>query len=235
MNLFYVPDIDKKTVALPKDEAKHCIHVLRYQQGHSLSLTDGKGYFYNAIIENIFKNEVLVRIRSKQEQNAERTYKLHVAVAPTKSIDRFEWFLEKATEIGIDEITPLITHHSERKKLRTERLEKVIIAAMKQSLKSYKPILHDPLTLSEFLGGNFADSQLFIAYCGEVEKKILKSVYKKGGNAVVLIGPEGDFAESEVREAIKEGFTPVSLGDVRLRTETAGVVVCHSLFLFNQL
>ncbi len=234
MWLFYVPEISGDKVSLPEEESAHCIHVLRLKPGHAITLTDGRGYFYEAIIESQKKKLVMVRIQNKRKEHTDRKYRLHIAIAPTKNISRFEWFLEKSTEIGIDEITPLITQHSERKGIRSGRLDKIILSAMKQSLKATKPLLNPAITFNEFIGHKYPDYQLFIAYCGMKDKDLLKNLYQMGSNALILIGPEGDFAPEEVDRAIKEGFTAVSFGNSRLRTETAGITACHSLYILNQ-
>jgi 16S rRNA (uracil1498-N3)-methyltransferase len=162
-----------------------------------------------------------------------RNFHLHIAIAPTKNIDRFEWFLEKATEIGIDEITPLLTSHSERKTINAERLEKILVSAMKQSLKAYLPQLHELTTFKELIINNKTENK-FIAYCDEIQKIHLKDLATKGNNTLILIGPEGDFSPEEIKLAIENGFKVVSLGESRLRTETAGIVACHIVNLANE-
>ena len=234
MCLFFVPDISGAVISLPDEEARHCTGVLRLRAGQSIILTDGKGFFYDASIQSATKKQVLVHIDNKQEEVSDRNYRLHIAIAPTKNISRFEWFLEKVTEIGIDEITPVITHNSERRNLRTERLEKVIISAMKQSVKATKPRLNPVISADEFLNYTCSDCQLFIAYCGAEHNELLKNCYSIGSNALILIGPEGDFTPEEVDKATVKGFKAISLGNSRLRTETAGVIACHSIYLLNQ-
>jgi 16S rRNA (uracil1498-N3)-methyltransferase len=233
MHLFYVPDISETTVLLPEDEAKHCSGVLRLGEGQSITLTDGKGFFYEATIQSVTRNQVKVNVIDKKEEPRDRTYKLHMGIAPTKNIGRFEWYLEKVTEIGIDEITPLIAHNSERKDVRTDRLEKIIISAMKQSLKASKPKLNPAISLNEFLGNSHSGSQLFIAHCASGNRMLLKDAYESDRDTVILIGPEGDFTPQEVDRAIGSGFKVISLGNSRLRTETAGIVACHSLYMLN--
>jgi len=206
--------------------------VLRLREGDIIHLTDGRGKLYEARIVDARSRQVSVEITGRQDNYGRRDYLLHMAVAPTKNIDRFEWFLEKATEIGVDEITPLICDRSERRQLRTDRMHKVITAAVKQSLKAYHPKLNEPESLSRFLakphpGGNY------IAYITE-GAPLLKQSYQKGSDAVILIGPEGDFSPVEVETAKKSGFQVISLGESRLRTETAAVAACHTVQLVNQ-
>ncbi|MDO9274010.1 MAG: 16S rRNA (uracil(1498)-N(3))-methyltransferase, partial [Lutibacter sp.] len=175
----------------------------------------------------------LVKIVSLETQQNDRNYYLHIAIAPTKLNDRFEWFLEKATEIGIDEITPIICEHSERKELKTERLEKIILSAAKQSLKFHFPKLNEPISFTVFMQSNFS-GQLFIAHCEETSKKSLKSELKPALKTTILIGPEGDFSSKEIQQSLDNNFIPVSLGKSRLRTETAGLVAVHSVAFVNE-
>ena len=233
MKLFYVPDISADDIELPAEESHHIINVLRLQKGDQLEITNGRGELYQCEIIGTDKKRVSAIIKRQLSIEQDRNYKLHIAIAPPKNINRFEWFLEKATEIGIDEITPIITENSERKELRIERLEKIVIAAMKQSLKAYKPVLNPVISLDDFLQHKYADYQLFIAYCGMEDRGFLKNLYKAGNNATILIGPEGDFSNDEVRLAKEKGYRTVSLGGSRLRTETAGIVACHAIYLLN--
>ncbi|MBN1951764.1 MAG: 16S rRNA (uracil(1498)-N(3))-methyltransferase [Bacteroidales bacterium] len=234
MALFYLENINGKVLDLPEEESRHILKVLRMRGDDPLELTDGKGLFCRAKISETGKKIVRVEIIERQQLTSPRNYKLHMAVAPVKNLDRFEWFLEKATEIGIDEISPVITQNSERTSLRPDRLEKILIAAMKQSLKVHKPVLNPTITLEKFLRIKRPDYQLFIAYCGENNRRLLKNSYQKGRNSVILIGPEGDFTEEEVSLAKAMDYQVVSLGDSRLRTETAAVVACHSFEILNQ-
>ena len=234
MWLFYVPEIVGDSVVLPEEESVHCINVLRLKPGQTISLTDGRGYFYEAVIEQQKKKQVTVHVQNKRKEETDRNYKLHIAIAPTKNINRFEWFLEKATEIGIDEITPLITSHSERKDIRAGRMEKILLSAMKQSLKATLPRLNPVASFTDFIKHRYPNYQLFIAYCGMKDIALLKDAYTSGKNALILIGPEGDFSSEEVEKAVKENYTVISLGTSRLRTETAGIVASHSIYLINQ-
>jgi len=235
MVLFYASQVSGDFIELSGEESKHCTATLRMGEGDIVHVTDGKGYFYKCEILSAKKGKpVQVTILEKTSQTDSRNYRLHIAIAPTKNLARFEWFLEKAVEIGIDEITPLISEHSERKTIRADRLEKITIAAMKQSLKAMLPVLNPAIRLNNFLERDFKGYQLFAGYCG-LGSELLKLHYKAGHNAVFLIGPEGDFSHNEIKVAASKGFVPVSFGNSRMRTETAGIVACHSIYLLNQL
>lgn len=231
MHVFYTPDIQTKA-ELPEEEAQHCTRVLRLNAGDEITLTDGKGYFYRAEITTATNKRCLVAIKESVFQEPLWPCHLHIAMAPTKNMDRNEWFAEKATEIGFDELTFLNCRFSERKVIKTERIEKIVISAIKQSLKARLPILNEMTDFDKFISRNF-EGQKFIAHCYEGEKPLLRDVLQKGQDALVLIGPEGDFSEEEVSKAVQKGFTPVSLGQSRLRTETAALVACHTMNLMN--
>ena len=236
MQLFYNASIDKNTKAFTfdKSESKHIIKVLRKSEGDQLSITNGKGDFFEIIILTANPKKCIgevINIKSVDQL----PYSLHLAVAPTKLNDRYEWFLEKATEIGITEITPIICDHSERKSINLDRFEKKIQSAMKQSLKSYLPKLNKATTFKNFLILQENNTQQkLIAHCEETSKKTLKSVLKKRGDTTILIGPEGDFSSDEIKKSLRIGFAPISLGNSRLRTETAAVVACHSVAFINE-
>jgi 16S rRNA (uracil1498-N3)-methyltransferase len=233
MNLFYAPAIQGNLFTLDEEESKHCIRVLRLKKGDILHLTDGKGNLYETAISDDHPKRCSVEVLSVQSRYMKRDFCVHIAIAPTKNPGRMEWFLEKVTEIGVDEITPLICEHSERTFINTSRLEKILVSAMKQSLKAYLPKLHDPAEFNPFIQKPFS-GQKFIGYCEQDETKLLKNLYKTGENALILIGPEGDFSGKEIREAKNSGFIPISLGKSRLRTETAGIVACHTINLANE-
>ena len=244
MYLFYTPDIETSHF-LSEEESAHCVRVLRYEKGDEILLTDGCGSTYYARITNPHPRHCEFEILSQEQQEKTQNIYLHVAIAPTKNIDRLEWMVEKCTEIGVDEITPLLCRFSERKNLRTDRLEKIILSAAKQSLTPYLPKLNeltDFETLMEMYGeeakrrrGEEAlEIDKYIAHCYKDEKRELKDAIRKGRDVLILIGPEGDFSEQEVEKAIAEGFVPVGLGRSRLRTETAGVVACHTAVLLNE-
>ena len=231
MHLFYTPDINSQT-ALPDEEAGHAVRVLRLQSGDEVELTDGQGNFYRAEITTATPKHCLVRIIETMPQAPLWSGHLHIAMAPTKNMDRTEWFAEKATEIGLDEITFLNCRYSERKVIKTERIEKIVVSAVKQSLKARKPVINEMIDFDKFMKMEFSGDK-FIAHCNEGEKTLLKDAIVPGHDSLVLIGPEGDFSNEEVEMAIQKGFKPVSLGKSRLRTETAALVAVHIMNLLN--
>lgn len=233
MHIFYTPELSGKNYTLDETESKHCIRVLRLQQGDEIILVDGRGGFFTAEITDPNPKRCSVKVIKSELQFGLRNFQVQIAIAPTKNMDRIEWFLEKATEIGINRITPLLCRYSERKDIKLERLEKVMVSAMKQSLKAYLPQL-DPLTRFTDLISQEFSGQKFIAHCEEQHREILKNLIEPNQNYLILIGPEGDFSTDEIDAAIKAGFKPVSLGNSRLRTETAGVVACHTFNLINE-
>jgi len=230
MQLFYCPEILEDSYYLNSEESKHCIKVLRKSEGDIITLIDGSGGFYEVIITIASQKKVLFEIVKKWKEEL-RPYRLHIAIAPTKNNDRLEWFLEKSTEIGIDEITPIICHHSERKIIKEERLNKIILSATKQSLKAKVPTLNPIISFKEFVSTNHSET-CFIAHCEEQQKSSLKGSVSK--DSIILIGPEGDFSTSEIEMALQNNFTPVSLGTSRLRTETAALVACHTIALHHE-
>jgi len=232
MSLFYVPSLSSGLV-LPEEESQHAVKVLRLQVGDEITVVDGAGGFYTAEIINPHPKHCTFEITRTILEYAKRNYRLHIAIAPTKNIERLEWFIEKATEIGIDEITPIVCRFSERKIIKAERLEKIIVSASKQSVKAYFPKLNPLCTFDELIKNHHA-TQKFIAHCYDDNKKQFQSVIQKSFDILILIGPEGDFSKEEVEKAISVGFIPVSLGNSRLRTETAGVVACHTVCLKNE-
>ncbi len=234
MQIFYTPDISGGQYILNEQESKHCIRVLRLKEGSFLHLTDGKGTLYKAKVVDPSPKACGLIITDSFAAFGKRNYYLHIAIAPTKNIDRFEWFLEKATEIGVDEITPMLCEHSERKQIKQERLERIIISAMKQSVKAYKPVLNNLTVFSDFIKTSNTYDGSFIAHCNEGKKERLRDEIRLGNRSVILIGPEGDFSPEEVRQAVEKGYEQVTLGESRLRTETAGVVACHSFSIMNQ-
>lgn len=241
MQLFYNPNIstpdsyqDATEVTFDKEESRHIIKVLRMKEGDSFKITNGKGSFFDAEIISANPKACLVKILSEETQTP-LPYQLHLVVAPTKLNDRYEWFLEKATEIGISEVTPIICDHSERKVIKAERYEKILQSAMKQSLKAYLPVLNEAVSFKGFINSeNEFEGLKFIAHCEETDRKSLKSVLLPNKKIMILIGPEGDFSSEEIALAKKVGYTPVALGESRLRTETAAVVACHSVAFINE-
>ena len=233
MQLFYIPNISGAEVILDEAESKHAVKVLRLSVGDSVQLIDGKGGFYQAEISDANPKKCKLSIIGLNKEFGKKKFHLHIAIAPTKNIDRFEWFLEKATEIGIDEITPLLTSHSERKTVNSERLEKIIVSAMKQSLKAYLPKLNNLTTFKELVINNKIENK-YIAYCDEIQKRHLKNFEIRGKDVLILIGPEGDFSPDEIQFSLENDFKIISLGKARLRTETAGIVACNIVNLANE-
>ncbi len=235
MQLFYSSVIAGNEIILDENDSKHAIRVLRLGIGHKVQVVDGNGGFYTAEISLADQKRCRLSIIEFQKEFGKRNFNLHIAIAPTKNNDRLEWFAEKATEIGIDEITPVLCKHSERKTVNANRLNKILISAMKQSVKAFLPKLNPAVKFQDFVKNHAGEkSRKFIAHCHPGEKLHLKEKVAAGDSVLVLIGPEGDFSQTEIDLAEKSGFTAVSLGNSRLRTETAGVVVCHIVNLANQ-
>ncbi len=235
MQLFYNPEVSEKDtqVVFPRDESKHIVKVLRKTEGDTLNITNGKGKLFSAEIINADIKQCVAKIISVEDQPAPPYY-LHMIVAPTKMNDRFEWFLEKAMEIGVHEITPVICDHSERKVVKLNRFERVLQSAMKQSLHYRMPKLNEPVSFQEFINGNI-EGLRFIAHCEDgQEKEYLQKKLQPKEKVNILIGPEGDFSTEEIGKALNTRWIPVSLGDSRLRTETAAIVACHTVALVNQ-
>lgn len=235
MLLFYTPDIQPhhKAFVLSEEESKHAIRVLRLAVGGQIHLVDGRGGLYTATIVDAHPKRTVLEIIAVHLDFERRPYHLHIAIAPTKNIDRVEWFLEKATEIGIDEITPIICERSERKEVKIERLNKVMVAAMKQSLKAYLPKLNEAISYNSFLNQELGGHKL-IAHCGDGDKTYINQTILPTNHCLVLIGPEGDFSTSEIGKAESKGFQSITLGDARLRTETAALASCIEVALLNR-
>lgn len=235
MQLFYNPSLTSESteIMFDKTESKHIVRVLRKKLGDILHVTNGKGLLFIGSISLVNDSNCIAKIDEIQPQPKPWNYYLHIAIAPTKNIDRFEWFLEKATEIGIDEITPILCSRSERKVLKNDRLEKILESAMKQSLKYQLPKLNELQSLKSFLKST-QKGQLFIAHCDETYRKSFKNELIKNEQITVLIGPEGDFSPEEIHLALANNFTPVTLGKSRLRTETAALVATQSVAFFNE-
>lgn len=235
MQLFYNPEISEndKQIIFQRDESKHIIKVLRKKEGDILNITNGMGLLIKAEIIKADIKQCLVKVISAEKQPPPPYY-VHMIVAPTKMNDRYEWFLEKAMEIGIHEITPIICEHSERKVVKLNRFERVLQSAMKQSLHYRMPKLNEPINFSGFISKE-TEGANFIAHCEEgIEKAYLQNKIKTGEQVNILIGPEGDFSTKEIEMALNKGWEAVSLGDSRLRTETAAIVACHTIALKNQ-
>jgi len=234
MQLFYHPGLEVGDVSIEfgKDESRHISQVLRKKTGDYLEVTNGRGYFFKAVIDFLDKKNCSCSIVSSEKQQP-LPYHLHIAVAPTKLNDRFEWFLEKATEIGVSEITPLLCDHSERKVIKSERMERILQSAMKQSLSAYLPNLNPMIAFNEFIQKENDAELIGIAHCADGNRQSLKRVLRPKSSVCILIGPEGDFSPDEIDLAVKQGFLEITLGTSRLRTETAAIAAVHSVSFIN--
>lgn len=234
MNVFYLPDAQIGTISFPEEESKHIVKVLRMKEGDRFCVTNGKGSLFDAELIDAHPKRAMADLSNQRNGYDISDYNLTIAMAPTKLNERTEWFLEKATEIGINEVRFFTSYHSERRAINIERFKKIVVAAMKQSVKSYMPSMIDIQSLEKIVKQDF-EGQKFIAWIDDDVEVQLCDLYKKGTNAIVLIGPEGDFSKEEVKMAMDYGFVPVSLGKARLRTETAALVACHTIQLINQM
>ena len=232
MELFFVQNIFSDNLTLSEEESKHIVRVLRSTTGDKIYLTDGKGTLCEAEITDANSKSCSVKIIKRQKESGKRNYYLHIAIAPTKNTERFEWFLEKATEIGIDEITPLICEHSERREIKIERLNKVIVSAMKQSVKTYLPKLNSTVKFKDLIEHS-NESEKFICSCDSEKNSTLKNLYSKEKDVLLLIGPEGDFSKEEIKLAEENNYKVITLGESRLRTETAGIAACTMISFIN--
>ena len=235
MQLFYNQELSatSKQITFDKIESKHIVRVLRKKENDILKITNGKGYLFDAKISFANDKKCTADIISITKKNKPWNYYLHIAIAPTKNNDRIEWFLEKATEIGIDEITPLICSNSERRVVKIKRFEKIIQSAMKQSLKYTLPKINAPKKFDDFINQNL-EGTICIAHCEKQEKKSLKSIVKPSEKVTILIGPEGDFSSDEIKKALFKNYIPLSLGNRRLRTETAALVAVSGVSFMNE-
>jgi 16S rRNA (uracil1498-N3)-methyltransferase len=234
MQIFYAPDITNNIYTLDPNESKHLIRVLRMTKGAAVRLIDGKGNLYEGIINKPDQTCCTIKITGKTVDFEKRNYRLHIAVSPLKNTERFEWLIEKIVEIGVDEITPIICKNTEKPGIKSVRINNIVVSAIKQSLKANKPILNDPCTFKDFISNDHSGI-LMIAHCNDtITRNRISDVYSKNDDAVVIIGPEGDFKTEEIYSAIDKGFKSIHLGSSRLRTETAGVVACHSICFLNQ-
>lgn len=234
MQIFYAPEINGSVHILDENESKHIIRVLRMRKGMAVRLIDGLGNLYEGEIEDDNARSCTIRIKTVVKDFEKRNYRLHIAISPLKNADRLEWFIEKSVEIGIDTITPLLCRNTEKQSVKASRMINIIISAMKQSIKATKPVLSEAMEFSQFISMK-QQGRLMIAHCnpGFGRNKIF-DVCKPGEDAVILIGPEGDFSEDEIRQALENGYQGVHLGSSRLRTETAGIAACHSVYFINQ-
>jgi 16S rRNA (uracil1498-N3)-methyltransferase len=234
MQIFYAPGINGDIHYLDENESRHCIRVLRMTEGSRLILVDGKGNLFEGYISNPDQKRCQISITGIVRDFEKRDYRLHIAVSPLKNQDRFEWFVEKSVETGIDEITPIYCKNTEKQGIKTERINNIIISAMKQSIKTVKTEFHRPVNFIDFIKSDFAGVRM-IAHCSnKTERTGISSVYTRGNDATILIGPEGDFSEEEIKMAVRQGFKSVHLGNSRFRTETAGVAACLAVYFINQ-
>jgi len=235
MQLFYNSTLTENSqeITFDKIESRHIVRVLRKNTGDILHITNGKGFLFTAAISVASNKKCMANITNCEAKPKPWNYYLHIAIAPTKLNDKYEWFLEKATEIGIDEITPIICSNSERRVVKLERFEKIIQSAMKQSLKFTLPKINEPVKFADFINQDFTD-KVFIAHCEESKKSLLKNVVHPQENTLILIGPEGDFSSAEIKLAQEKNCIPISLGESRLRTETAGLVAVQNIAFLNQ-
>lgn len=234
MTLFYIENATKELTHLPNEESKHAVKVLRVQTGDLVAITNGIGDIFTARIG--IPNQKKCEVKIFEEEHFDpKPFRIHLVVAPTKLNDRFEWMLEKMTEIGVDEITPVICNHSERKILKLDRMERIIVSAVKQSWKAYKPVINEPIKYTDFIKNNTFQQQ-FVAHCngGCGSDEHLKNMALPNSEVAVLIGPEGDFSENEVALATENNWKKTGLGSSRLRTETAALAACFTLNLINE-
>ena len=235
MHLFYSRDRDSDRFRLDENESRHLYRVLRLKQGDKVNVINGSGNLYTCIILDPGPGPALLEIKSVEKDYNKRNYRLHIAIAPTKNNERIEWFVEKSIEFGIDEISPIICSRSERKTYKTERARRIAISAMKQSVKTSETIINEPQSFEKFIKAEFRGSR-FIAHCNKFKNNdSFYDTYTRGSNALILIGPEGDFSPGEVKQALNAGFMELSLGSSRLRTETAGVAACSLVYFSNLL
>jgi len=234
MQVFYAPDIKGYTYVLDENESRHIVRVMRMTKGSPVKLIDGLGNLYDGIISDPDQRKCIISVTGVTKGFEERDYRLHIAVSPLKNSERFEWMIEKCVEIGIDEITPVISRHTEKKGIRPERINNIIISAMKQSLKARKPVLNKVISFDKFIA-SVKPAVKLIAHCNDTPARTkITEVCPPGSDSAIMIGPEGDFSEAEVNEAVNKGFLPIHLGNSRLRTETAGIAACFSVYLINQ-
>jgi 16S rRNA (uracil1498-N3)-methyltransferase len=231
MNVF-IAVISGNQAELGSEESWHCAKVLRCRSGEAVTLIDGKGNYFDGVLELVTDRKCLARITGGPRSQPRRSYRLHLAIAPTKQMDRIEWMVEKAVEIGVDELSFVVCRNSERKTIREDRLEKIVESAVKQSLQAYVPAVNGMISLKEFVSGAQADVKL-VAHCGSAERRTLKQLSFENKQVIAIVGPEGDFTTDEVELAAQHGFVPVTLGQNRLRTETAGLYLVQALSLFS--
>jgi len=234
MQIFYAPDISDNTHVLDETESKHLIRVLRMAKGGEVKLIDGRGNLFTGNIKDPDQRRCIIEITGVIKDFEKRNYSLHIAISPLKNPERFEWFIEKSVEIGVDEITPVICRNTEKSSIKVQRINNLIISAMKQSLKATKTIFNEPCSFGDILTRG-SEKIRMIAHCNTAGiRHGISEVCPKNMNSLILIGPEGDFSSDEIEMAVNKNFIPVHLGPSRLRTETAGIAACHSVYFINQ-
>lgn len=234
MQLFFIPEYSgENIITLDKEESSHISKVLRIKEGEEIFLTDGKGNLFTCVILESTPKRCNVKIVKTEENYQKRSFKIHLAIAPTKNINRIEWLLEKAVEMGIDEITPIVTEHSERRNINFERLDKIVVSAMKQSLKCFKPQLNELTDFSSLIN-NLKEEKKYLCCCSDEEKIFIKDDYSKDKDVILFIGPEGDFSDKEIAQAKNAGCKLITLGQQRLRTETAALYAISNIHFLNQ-
>jgi len=233
MQIFYSSDVSDGKALFSKAESMHCLKVLRMRRGESIKFTDGSGNLYDGVISGEDPSGMTATVMSVSREAGKRAYRLHMAISPLKNEDRLEWFIEKAVETGIDEITPLICSRTEKRRIRRERLEGLILSAMKQSVKCYLPRLNDPVMFSDFIDSTHEGKKIIASWNDAVQRMPITAEFSRGEEVTILIGLEADFTPEEVARATVSGFTPVHIGPSRLRTETAGIAACCSVYLAN--
>jgi 16S rRNA (uracil1498-N3)-methyltransferase len=234
MQIFYAPGISANSWVLDETESKHCVRVLRMNEGTPVRVIDGVGNLHEGVINKADPKACEIKITNVIHNFEKRPYRVHIAISPIKNPERFEWFVEKSIEIGIDEITPLICKNTEKQTIKPDRINKIIISAMKQSIKAGLTVLNEPIKFDDFIMKD-TDGIKLISHCStQTGRNKIDTEYSKGDDAIILIGPEGDFTGSEIESAVRYGFRPVHLGKSRLRTETAGIAACHSFYFINQ-
>ncbi len=233
MQIFYTKNVSEGKAHFSREESMHCLRVLRMRRGESLRFTDGSGNLYEGVITDDDPTSMTATVISAEHDQGRRGYRLHMAISPLKNDDRLEWFIEKAVETGVDEITPLICSRTEKRKIRKERLEGLILSAMKQSVRCYLPRLNDPVLFNDFIDVTHEGKKIIACCDPAIERVPITSSFSRAEEVTILIGPEGDFTAEEVARAVNNGYAPVHIGSSRLRTETAGVAACCSVYLAN--
>ena len=234
MQIFYAPGISSNSWVLDETESKHCIRVLRMKEGTQVRVIDGTGNLHEGVINKADPKACEIMITNVIKNFEKRPYRLHIAISPLKNPERFEWFVEKSVEIGIDEITPLICKNTEKQTIKPERVNRIIISAMKQSLKAGLTVLNEPVKFDDFIKKDSRGIKIISHCSSQTERNKIDAEYSKGKDVIILIGPEGDFSGNEIESATGNGFRPVHLGNSRLRTETAGIAACYSIYFINQ-